>query len=222
MPATIRLTRMGRKKHPFYRLVVLDSRSRRDGDYIEKLGYYNPFVTPYEVKLDHERAIAWLEKGAGMSGTARGLLRGEGVLYRWHLMKSGLALGEIEAKVEEYMTRHGARVDSSRKNESDKHAAQLKKQLDAEKAQLKAKQAQSEDAGQAEEVKAAKAEATEPAAEKAKAAAPEKAEPVAEKTEPAAEKAAAPEKAKPAAEKAEPASPEKSEAPAEDKSEDPS
>ncbi len=144
MPATIRLTRMGRKKHPFYRLVVLDSRARRDGAYIDKLGYYNPFVTPYEVQLDHDKAIEWLSKGAGMSDTARSLLRNEGVLYRWHLMKSGLALEEIEAKVEEYRARHGARLEGRRKNLSEKEAAARQKQLEAEKAQLKAKQAASE------------------------------------------------------------------------------
>lgn len=144
MPATIRLTRMGRKKHPFYRLVVVDSRARRDGAYIEKLGYYNPFSTPYEVELDHDKTIEWLGKGVGMSDTARGLLRNEGVLYRWHLMKSGLPVGEVEAKVEEFRTRHGAKLDAQRSKTASARDAELAKQAAAEKAKLKAKAAEAE------------------------------------------------------------------------------
>ncbi len=169
MPATIRLTRMGRKKHPFYRLVVLDSRARRDGAYIEKLGYYNPFVTPYQVELDHEKAIEWLQKGAGMSDTARALLRNEGVLYRWHLMKSGLEPAEIEAKVQEYRARHGERLAGRRKMESEKEAAARQKQMEAEKAQLKAKQAESEGGGASDEPAEAAEESAEAVAESTEA-----------------------------------------------------
>ncbi len=164
MSATIRLTRMGRKKHPFYRLVVLDSRERRDGDYIDKLGHYNPFVKPREVKIDHDRAIEWLEKGAGMSDTARSLLRNEGILYRWHLRKSGLEAAEIESKVEEYRSRHSSRLEATRQQLSESHAAELKKREDAEKAYLKAKLAKAEGAEEGEEAQAAGEEGT-PSAE---------------------------------------------------------
>ncbi len=163
MPATIRLTRMGRKKHPFYRLVVLDSRVRRDGDYIDKLGHYNPFVEPREVVIDHDKAIEWLQKGAGMSDTARSLLRNEGVLYRWHLKKSGLAVGEIESKVEEYRARHGSRLQATREQLSQSRAAELQKREDAEKAYLKAKIAKAEGSAPEEEAgEAAPAEASAP------------------------------------------------------------
>lgn len=60
----IRLTRMGRKKKPFYRIVVTDSRKRRDSGWIESIGYYNPNVEPHDVKLDSERYSYWLTKGA--------------------------------------------------------------------------------------------------------------------------------------------------------------
>jgi len=163
MPATIRLTRMGRKKRPFYRLVVVDSRARRDGAYIEKLGYYNPFVEPYEVELDHDKTVEWLGKGAGMSDTARGLLRNEGVLYRWHLMKSGAEISEIESKVEEFRTRHGAKLDSVRSKQAEAAASARTKQEDAEKAKLKAKAAEAESsAAEAEEAAAAEAEESAP------------------------------------------------------------
>ena len=99
MATTIRLTRMGRKQAPFYRLVVCDSRTRRDGSYIESLGYYNPMPDAFQLEVDHGRAIDWLVKGAQPTDTARSLLRTEGVLYRWHLMKTGSAAAEIDGRV---------------------------------------------------------------------------------------------------------------------------
>ncbi|HFU74208.1 MAG TPA: 30S ribosomal protein S16 [Helicobacteraceae bacterium] len=64
---TIRLTRMGRKKQPFYRIAVTDSRKRRDGGWVELIGYYNPMTTPHTVKFDEERLDYWLSVGAQMS-----------------------------------------------------------------------------------------------------------------------------------------------------------
>ncbi|AFM22153.1 MAG TPA: 30S ribosomal protein S16 [Acetomicrobium flavidum] len=79
MVVRIRLARHGRKKRPFYRLVVADSRSPRDGKFIEMIGSYNPLTDPAEVKVDEERAIYWLKVGAQPSDTARSLLRKAGV-----------------------------------------------------------------------------------------------------------------------------------------------
>jgi len=79
MVVRIRLARHGRKKRPFYRLVVADSRSPRDGKFIEMIGTYNPLTDPAEVKVDEERAIYWLKVGAQPSDTARSLLRKVGV-----------------------------------------------------------------------------------------------------------------------------------------------
>ena len=67
----IRLTRMGRKKKPFYRIVVTDSRKRRDGGWIESIGYYNPVSDPKVVKFDEERLNYWLGVGAQMSDTVK-------------------------------------------------------------------------------------------------------------------------------------------------------
>lgn len=64
MAVKIRLTRMGSNKAPFYRLVVADSKSPRDGKHIEEIGYYNPISVPKEIKIDEEKAVAWLNKGA--------------------------------------------------------------------------------------------------------------------------------------------------------------
>lgn len=63
----VRLTRMGRKKKPFYRIVVTDSRKRRDGGWIESIGYYNPMVQPVELKVDEERLAYWKSVGAKLS-----------------------------------------------------------------------------------------------------------------------------------------------------------
>jgi small subunit ribosomal protein S16 len=70
---------MGAKKHPFYRVVVADSRCARDGRFIETLGYYNPCVNPADVKIDSERAQYWLKCGAQPSDTAQALLKKQGI-----------------------------------------------------------------------------------------------------------------------------------------------
>jgi small subunit ribosomal protein S16 len=84
---------MGAKKRPFYRLVVADSRSPRDGRFIESLGYYNPIGDPVEIQIDEEKALDWLRKGAQPSDTARRLLEQAGVMDRFQGEKSGQKLG---------------------------------------------------------------------------------------------------------------------------------
>ncbi|HEY8864794.1 MAG TPA: 30S ribosomal protein S16 [Candidatus Dormibacteraeota bacterium] len=73
---------MGAKQHPFYRLVVADSRSPRDGRFIEHLGYYDPMKDPVEVKIDVDKVKRWLRQGAQPSEAARSLLKREGILER--------------------------------------------------------------------------------------------------------------------------------------------
>ena len=76
----IRLKRMGAKKAPFYRIIVADSRSPRDGRFIEELGTYNPLTNPAEIKVDAERVQQWIKNGAQPTETVRGLLKKAGVL----------------------------------------------------------------------------------------------------------------------------------------------
>lgn len=85
----IRLTRMGKRNMPFYRIVVVDSRKKRDGAYIESLGFYNPLRNPAEIKLNVERAVEWILKGAQPSDTARDILSKAGVLKKVHEIKYG-------------------------------------------------------------------------------------------------------------------------------------
>ena len=79
MSVKIRLKRMGSKKNPFYRIVVADSRSPRDGRFIEQLGYYSPLTEPVTIKLDNDATLAWLQKGAQPSDTVRTILSTEGI-----------------------------------------------------------------------------------------------------------------------------------------------
>lgn len=79
MAVKIRLKRMGAKKKPFYRIVVADSRSPRDGRFIEELGYYNPVSEPKEIKIDDEKAVKWLNNGAKPTDTVNKLFKENGV-----------------------------------------------------------------------------------------------------------------------------------------------
>jgi len=77
MAVKVRLTRMGSKKHPFYRVVAINSATRRDGRPLEYLGYYNPMTEPAEVKIDRERLNVWIARAAELTETVRTLLKRE-------------------------------------------------------------------------------------------------------------------------------------------------
>ncbi len=139
MPTTIRLTRLGKKKRPFYRLVVLDSRERRDGAYLANLGYYNPFVEPPEVSLHTDEIIDWMGKGASVSETARSLLKREGVLYQFSLNKAGLDEAAIAQKMQDWRVGATARVA---RDEQDRQTQQRQvADADRERRDTKAKAA---------------------------------------------------------------------------------
>ena len=89
MSVKIRLKRMGAKKTPFYRIVVADSRSPRDGRQIETVGTYNPLTKPAEVKINEELALKWLQKGAKPSDTVRNLFSDKGIMEKYHNAKLG-------------------------------------------------------------------------------------------------------------------------------------
>ncbi len=78
----LRLTRMGAKKQPFYRIVAIDSRKARDGEYIDQIGFYNPVSDPKQIIIDAEKAKAWLAKGAQPTATVSGLLKQQGIIEK--------------------------------------------------------------------------------------------------------------------------------------------
>ena len=193
MATTIRLTRMGRKKRPFYRLVVMDSRKRRDGAYLANLGFYNPFTDPHEINIHADEIIEWMSKGATVSETARSLLKNEGVLYKYSLLKQDLDATEIEARMNEWRTT----AEANRQKRLDAKAARVAEAEAAAKAVAEAEAAEKAEAEAAEKAAAeaearakAKAEADEKAAAEAEEA-PAKAEEVPAEAEEAPAEAAA-------------------------------
>lgn len=83
MAVKLRLTRMGAKKRPMYRIVASDSRRPRDGEYLELIGTYNPLTTPAEVRIDEEKALKWLSTGAIPSDTVRNLFSKAGIMKKF-------------------------------------------------------------------------------------------------------------------------------------------
>ena len=88
MATKIRLCRMGAKKNPFYRMVIADDKSPRDGRFIELIGYYDPTKKPEVLNIDEEKALKWLSTGAQPTDTAKSLLRQAGILTKFHESKN--------------------------------------------------------------------------------------------------------------------------------------
>lgn len=97
MAVKIRMQRHGSKKRPFYFIVAATSTAPRDGKFIEKLGTYNPLTVPATIRINNERALDWLQKGAQPTNTVRRILSFKGVLYMKHLMR-GVSLGLFDEK----------------------------------------------------------------------------------------------------------------------------
>ena len=111
----IRLRRKGKKFYPVYDVVAMHSRSRRDGAFLERLGYYDPNTQKSTIKIDHDRAIYWLNNGAQPTETARHLLSYDGVLLRRFLLKKGKNAVEINEEVEKHKNIVAARYERRKK-----------------------------------------------------------------------------------------------------------
>jgi len=119
MSAKIRLQRHGSKKRPFYFIVIADSRSPRDGKFIQKLGTYNPLTVPATIQLDRQKALEWLNKGATPTDTVRRILSFKGVLYLKHLLR-GVGLGLFDdATAMEKFTKWSAEHESQVKKRQE-------------------------------------------------------------------------------------------------------
>jgi len=97
----IRMKRMGSKKRPFYRIVAADSRSPRDGRFIDTLGYYNPMSDPPVISFDDDKVFKWLGNGAKPTQNAAQVLRRAGLLERWQLLKAGVKIADLDSRIEE-------------------------------------------------------------------------------------------------------------------------
>lgn len=89
MATVIRLTRFGKRHQPIYRVVVVDNRKARDGQFIEQVGFYNPNLQTPDIRFDLEKVMKWLGHGAQPSDTVRSLLRKQGIMELWHAKKAG-------------------------------------------------------------------------------------------------------------------------------------
>ncbi|MCF8378853.1 MAG: 30S ribosomal protein S16 [Bacteroidales bacterium] len=133
MPVKIRMTRQGRKRKPFYHIVVADSRAPRDGRQIDQLGSYNPNTNPATIELDFEKALEWLQKGAQPTDTCRAILSYKGVLMKKHLLegakKGAFTEEEAEARFQNWLTEKESGIQAKKESIARKIA-------DAEKAAL--------------------------------------------------------------------------------------
>ena len=133
MATKIRLARHGKKGYAFYHIVVADSRSPRDGRFIEKLGTYNPNTNPATIELDFDKAVDWVMKGAQPTDTTRGILSYKGVMYKKHLL-GGVAKGaftesEAESRFEKWMKEKAGKIDAkTNKLSADKASVEKARQ----------------------------------------------------------------------------------------------
>ena len=108
---------MGTKKRPFWRIVAIDSRSSRDGRFIEILGHYNPMVEPPELKVDDDRIYYWLDQGALPSEKVGILLKKLGLTERWRLMRAGATIQEVDTKIAERRLKQPKAVEGKEKKQ---------------------------------------------------------------------------------------------------------
>jgi small subunit ribosomal protein S16 len=137
MAVKIRLARKGRKKLAFYHIVVADSRSPRDGRYIEKIGSYNPLTNPATIELDSDKALGWLQNGALPTDTCRAILSYKGVLMKKHLLEGVRkgAFDETEAakRFDEWIKQNESKIEAKKSNLEKSQDDDLGKRLEVEK-----------------------------------------------------------------------------------------
>jgi small subunit ribosomal protein S16 len=138
MPVKLRLQRHGKKGKPFYWIVAADTRSKRDGRFLEKLGSYNPNVNPAQIEINVDSAVRWLENGAQPTDTTRAILSHEGVLLKKHLAggvkKGAFTEDQAEEKFQAWMTEKLSKIDSKKSDIQKAKEAEAAKALAAEKA----------------------------------------------------------------------------------------
>jgi len=145
MPVKIRLQRHGKKGKPFYWVVAADSRAKRDGRFLEKIGTYNPNVNPAIIDLDVDKAVAWLQNGAQPTDTARAILSYKGAMLKKHLLggveKGALTQEQADAKFQAWLEEKEAKIQGKADGLAKVEAEAKAKALEAEKAVNEARKA---------------------------------------------------------------------------------
>lgn len=129
----LRLRRMGRKKAPIYKIVAADSRSRRDGKFIEALGQYDPNFHPAKIELKEDRAMYWLKSGAQPTLTVKNIFSNNGLLLKFHLTKKGFDENKINAEFSKWQEAHERKLQKKLDRKlklKDKKKKQAAKQHD--------------------------------------------------------------------------------------------
>jgi small subunit ribosomal protein S16 len=175
MATRIRLQRHGKKGNAFFHIVAADSRAKRDGKFIEKLGVYNPNTNPATIDINFDKTLNWVQVGAEMSDTARAILSYKGVLYKNHLLngvkKGALTADQVEAKFATWLAEKDAKiagkVSGLAKNADADKTARLKAEADANAARVAAIEAKNAPVVEEVAEEVAEVEATEEAAPEA-------------------------------------------------------
>jgi small subunit ribosomal protein S16 len=176
MPVKIRLQRHGKKGKPFYWIVAADSRAKRDGRFLEKLGTYNPNTNPATINLDLDGSVKWLQNGAQPTDTARAILSYKGALLKNHLAggvkKGAFTEEEAEKKFQAWLDEKAGKVSAKEEGLAKAEAEAKAKALEAEKAvneaRIAAAQPEPEVEEEAAEESVAEAEAPETTEEETK------------------------------------------------------
>lgn len=138
MPVKIRLQRHGKKGKPYFWIIAADSRSKRDGKFLAKLGFYNPTTNPAQIDLDVDSTVKWLQNGAQPTDTARAILSYKGALMKNHLAggvrKGALTEEQAEAKFNEWLESKKGSIDHKKATLSDAKDKVKAEKLAAEKA----------------------------------------------------------------------------------------
>ena len=136
MPVKIRLARHGRKRKPFYYIVVADSRAPRDGRFIERIGTYVPTTDPATVDLNFDKALSWLQNGAQPTDTARSILSYKGVMYKNHLLKGvkkgALTEEEAQEKFDSWLKDKEQKIQAKKDKLSKDEELKFQKKLELE------------------------------------------------------------------------------------------
>lgn len=138
MPVKLRLQRRGKKGKPYYWIIAADSRAKRDGRFIEKIGHYNPTTNPADIDLDVDSAVRWLQNGAQPTDTVRAILSYKGALLKNHLAggvrKGALTEEQAEAKFNEWLANKEGSIDHKKVSLSEAKEKEKAERLAAEKA----------------------------------------------------------------------------------------
>lgn len=127
MPVKLRLRRMGKKKQPVYKVVAADSRSPRDGKFLEDVGLYNPLTKPHTVDLKEDRVYYWLDKGAQPTDTVKSLLKQKGITLKRELKRKGLNEEQINSEMENWQKIREAKAASKSSKKKSKKSEKSEK-----------------------------------------------------------------------------------------------